>query len=132
MGLDNGFLILKMDKEDMKKAPYYKEHWYCPESESFEPIYWRKCYNLREAVFRVLHGEKNDTFEYQIKPNDIPELIENLRPFLNKIYWDDHDDCIWDYDEMFDDMYKALVFLEWFQSYYKDHPEIEMIFYDSY
>ncbi len=116
----------------MKKAPYYKESWYNPESESFEPIYWRKCYNLREAVFRVLHGERNDVYEYQVKSNDIPELIENLRPFLNKIYWDNHDDCIWEYDEMFDEMYRTLVFLEWFQSYYKEHPEIEMVFYDSY
>lgn len=132
MGLDNGFLIRNMSKEDMKKAPYYQERKYDSETDSYEPIYWRKCYNLREAVFDVLRGEQNDTYEYKIKPDDVPELIKNLRPFLNKLYWDDHADCIWDYKEMFSSMYEDLVFLEWFQTYYKEHPEVEMIFYDSY
>lgn len=132
MGLDNGVLIKGMPKKDLKKIPYFKPNWYIKETNTYEPIYWRKCYNLRDAVFSVIGGEVDNTFEYKLAPNDIAYLIQKLKPFLQKSYWDNHNNCIWDYEEMFEQLYEELVFLEWFKTYYKENSNLNVTFYDSY
>ena len=132
MGLDNGIRVKGIPEEDKKKIPYYNESWgdFLKEGE-IEPIYWRKCWGLRREVISVLHMSK-DEFKKEIDPEDIPALIRALMPFLSRDYWDRDADSIWEYDEYFQTIYKNLVFLEWLKYYYKEHPDIEVYFYDSY
>ncbi len=130
MGLDNGIRIKGMSEEDKKKIPYYKKSM-CYDSGVIEPVYWRKCYGLRDEFVEALHMD-SDTYEKTIDLEDIPKLISILKPFLAKDYWDQFSDSIWEYEEFFDTIYENLIFLEWLKYYYKEHPEIVVYFYDSY
>ena len=132
MGLDNGIRIKGIPEEELRKAPYYDEHWgdYLNDGE-IEPVYWRKCWGLRAVVLSVLHMDQ-DEYEKNIDPEDIPALIRRLKPFLSRDYWDENAESIWEYDEYFSTVYKNLIFLEWLKEYYKNHPYIKVYFYDSY
>lgn len=132
MGLDNGIKVTGIPKEDKKKIPYYEKDWGdFLENGEIEPIYWRKCWGLRNVVVSILHMDQDEGTK-KIDPEDIPALIRVLKPFLSRDYWDENADSIWEYDEYFQKIYKNLIFLEWLKDYYKEHPEIEVYFYDSY
>lgn len=131
MGLDNGIRIKGMSEKDYNKMPYKESIQFYTESNCIEPVYWRKCWGLREVILDVLHM-KNDEYKKEIDPEDISTIIRKLKPFLSRDYWDEYADSIWEYDEYFDTIYQQLVFLEWFKVYYKKHPKLEVYFYDSY
>lgn len=120
-----------MLKEDYEKRPYREGIEPYPDPEIIEPIYWRKCWGIRNKMIQLLHMDTEEC-EKEIDPEDIPAIIRVLKPFLSRDYWDENADSIWEYDEFFDTLYKQLVFLEWFKTYYAEHPELEVYFYDSY
>ena len=127
MGLDNG-IILNCSDEDYLKFPY-------PDTtdlgETFKHIaYWRKCWNIRKDIINGLHykdGESNN-----IDLEDVSALIRILKPYLNENYWNENDDSIWTYEEMFDKTYEILINLEYLKKYMKDNPNVKCEFYDSY
>lgn len=128
MGLDNG-IILYCSDEDYLKFPYPNER---DLGEEYKHIaYWRKCWNIRGDIIETFHFE-NEGGGGIIRLEDIPKLIEILKPYLNELYWNENNDSIWDYEDMFDKTYEILINLEYLKKYLKDNPNVKCEFYDSY
>ena len=51
---------------------------------------------------------------------------------MNENYWNENDDSIWAYEEMFDKTYEILINLEYLKKYLKENPSVKCEFYDSY
>lgn len=127
MGLDNG-IILYCSDEDYLKFPY-------PDvrdlgDEYKHVAYWRKCWNIRDDILKGLHYKDGDSSTIDLE--DIPKIIRLLKPYLNENYWNENDDSIWSYEEMFDKTYETLINLEYLKKYLKDNPNVKCEFYDSY
>ena len=142
MGLDNGILLKVKNQEKMGKIPSwlksYIDYTNKPYDE-FEIMYWRKCYNIRDVIFEHLH-------EYHIKTvwdcsadMEMPlNVFWTLRDKLDKCYtpewWEQHDDTIWDYNDI-NEIYRnqlaiARRLIGWLED--KDPDAYEIVFYDSY
>lgn len=127
MGLDNG-IILYCSDEDYSKFPYLDER---DLGEKYKHVvYWRKCWNIRNDIIKTFHFKDGEGGPIELE--DIPKLISLLKPYLNEIYWNENDDSIWSYEEMFDTTYEALVNLEYLKRYLKENPNVKCEFYDSY
>ena len=127
MGLDNG-IILYCSDEDYLKFPY-------PDTddlgETYKHIaYWRKCWNIRRDIINKLHYKDGEYSNIDLE--DISALIRILKPYLNENYWNENNDSIWTYEEMFDKTYEILINLEYLKKYLKDNPGVKCEFYDSY
>ena len=127
MGLDNG-IILECSRAEFETTPYYD--FVEDGGDDFHLAYWRKCYGIRRAIMRALHGKDGEAT--LIEAEDIPVLIRVLKPFLSRDYWDEEADSIWEYEEHFDNTYKVLLRLEWLKEYLKKNPDVKCYFYDSY
>ena len=132
MGLDNGIRVKGIPEEDKKKIPYYNESWgdFLEEGE-IEPIYWRKCWGIRNAIIKKFHFPET-CGEYKLDLEDIPVIIKILEEFCNSNNWEEYGDSIWEYDEYIHTLIEQIVNLKIFYKYWKKHPEIEVYFYDSY
>ena len=127
MGLDNG-IILYCSDEDYLKFPY-------PDTDDLGKTckhiaYWRKCWNIRRDIINKLHYKDGEYSNIDLE--DVSALIRLLKPYLNENYWNENDDSIWDYEEMFDKTYEILINLEYLKKYMKDNPSVKCEFYDSY
>jgi hypothetical protein len=127
MGLDNG-IILYCSDEDYLKFPYPDERDLGCEYKHV--AYWRKCWDIRRDIIAGLHYKDEDNSTIDLE--DIPRIIRILKPYLNENYWNENDDSIWAYEEMFDHTYEILVNLEYLKKYLKDNPDVKCEFYDSY
>jgi hypothetical protein len=126
MGLDNG-IILYCSDEDYSKFPYPDE---MDLEEGKHVAYWRKCWNIRRDIINGLHYKDGGTSKIELE--DIPKIIRLIKPYLNETYWNENDDSIWEYDEMFDKTYEILINLEYLKRYLKENPNVKCEFYDSY
>ena len=127
MGLDNG-IILYCSDEDYLKFPYHNHRDLGCEYKHI--AYWRKCWNIRRDIINNLHYKDGDTSNIELE--DVSALIRLLKPYLNENYWNENDDSIWAYEEMFDKTYEILINLEYLKKYLKENPSVKCEFYDSY
>ena len=126
MGLDNGFILKKVDKTTIPKFVTYSEY-----EDEIEVVYWRKCWGLRNAVLNVLHAS-SDKFEFQVEAEDIPAILRAIYPFFSEEYWEEHGESIWLFEEKIDSLVHDVIDLAWLETYLTEHPEVECYFYDSY
>ena len=89
MGLDNGLMI----KPKTIKGEKYLERYfhtlkdkYSDETE-YEFGYWRKCWNIRAKFFDDFDYDEIDGAIY-FKIEDIPQIINTLKYFLNEDNWE--------------------------------------------
>ena len=126
MGLDNGIYIKKKNEEEKMELSGKNFFW------GNEIAYWRKCYGIRRVILNTLGGEKNGEYKYFINRTQLKELIEELKKFNKKAYWDTYADSIWTFEEFANSRRRILRNLKWLYRYTYFHPEIEVYFYDSY
>lgn len=127
MGLDNGIKVKDITKEDRLKYGIS-----IPYNETDDDIcYWRKCWNIRSVILKILHLGEEGGF-YKFDPEDIPAIIKGLYNLIvNKDEWNDND-CIWEYKDMVPTILRNILDLDRLIFYLKDHPDAEILFYDSY
>ncbi len=116
MGLDNGF-ILKNKKTGEEK----------------EVVYWRKHYDYRHVVLHAIgaYTMSLDKYEFDILPENIDVIIEGLKPFLDKKYWEMNHSTIWDFEPDF--LKKDIKNLKKIKKTIKRNPDkYRFYFYDSY
>lgn len=138
MGLDNGIILVLANKKIPEDFPScHEDYWWVGDEKDvakngkLDVAYWRKCWNIREAIISVLHVG-NDGGEYPIEAEDLPAIRRALIKFLHYDYWEEHSDSIWEYDDIVDTLLQILINLKWLEIYLKRHPEDSAYFYDSY
>lgn len=68
MGLDNGFRVKNINRQDIPSYSHAKRY------NDDEIIYWRKCWGLRSVVLDALHvGEEDGVIK--IEKEDIPAIF---------------------------------------------------------
>ena len=110
------------------------DHWedYKPKDDNdYDLCYWRKCWGIRNAIIRKFHFS-DDGGEYKLDLEDIPVIIRILEGFCNSDTWENEGDSIWEYNDYIDNLITQIVNLKLFYKYWKNHPDLEVLFYDSY
>lgn len=127
MGLDNGIRIISTKKDIIPERLR-------DSVDPFEIAYWRKCYGIRSEILHFLSigrdvlGETSFTLDRE----DIGNIIELMKLYLNRRYWNDYADSIWDFNTFRPMQEKNIKRLKWLYRYMDKHPDIEVYFYDSY
>jgi hypothetical protein len=130
MGLDNGICIKRNEKsmniyDKIKRFEddYDKDHRY-----DFEVAYWRKCWNVRNLILRLLPIGESE-WEFPITREDVSKIIDTLNS-LNAETWDE-DMSIWTWDEQEPHMQRYINNLEYLYELIENH-DLDVYFYDSY
>jgi hypothetical protein len=110
----------------------FDEEWRKKHNYDLEVAYWRKCWNVRHIIFSVIDDREDDCV-YNITREELVEIIHHLE---NDIHYFDflegEWDCIWEWNDFRRIQKRNLKNLKKLVGMMKRHPEIEVIFYDSY
>lgn len=75
--------------------------------------------------------EDNDS-ETPVESEDILPIVKILMKYLDKEYYENNADSIWEYLEYKDNIQQSIINLMWLKMYMESHPEVTVYFYDSY
>lgn len=131
LGLDNGFEIKNIKKNDVPSWIKLPWGWH-DDRERQEIAYFRKYWGLRGEILAKLHCMENNNSGTQVDAEDIIPLIKILMKYLDKEYYEDNANSIWEYDEAKDNIQQSIINLIWLKMYMEAHPEVECYFYDSW
>ena len=137
MGLDNGIIIRPKNKDAEKFLNEYCKHFkdeYHSEV-TYEPVYWRKCWNLRGAMFE--NGLADDGEDHPLKIKDLETVVEKvIKPFLNEEHWEDDNRSLWSWTEMIRQLGQEVFNLREFIWDVEEEglvdEDFDIYFYDSY
>ena len=133
MGLDNGIEIKRKDNLPNCVLCFDNDEWRKQRGYDLEVAYWRKCWNVRAIIFSVIDDGEKD-YVYNITREQLVEIIHHLEDDLH--YFDflegERGGCIWTWNEFRRFQKWNLKNLKKLAGMMKRHPEIEVIFYDSY
>lgn len=128
MGLDNGFICKNIKRDEIPS--YVRLPWDCRD-EDVEIAYFRKCWGIRGEILRLLHV-KDDEYEIPVEAEDIIPIVKILMKYLDREYYDENADSIWEYDEYKENIQHSIINLMWLRVYMEAHPDVTCYFYDSY
>lgn len=131
MGLDNGIIVTYT--EFTKSIPWLRKFIISPNIDDYEICYWRKCWNVRNVILRILSqkGHGND-ISNELSIKDITKIIHALKSF-NYHNWDDNGSSIWTWEEQKPHIKKQIKNLKKLVRLKRKHnEEIRVYFYDSY
>ena len=121
IGLDNG---IKIKSENIIKYPFYIS----PHSED-NFCYWRRCWCLRNDIFRFVLKEEEEKYDYKLTTENIINIRKTIGNFFKYPYWWNNAD--WSWKEVRWILRKDYIRLLWLERYMKKH-NVEVYFYDSY
>ena len=127
MGLDTGIIIT--DKRLKEPTPSFVDFRMQIDSRT-DVCYWRKCWGLTHDLAAILHCPENE--QIKISAEDVPAIERVLWHYLDKEYWEEYGDSIWEYDEYKMNLRQNLKNLLWLGEYLKKYPETECYFYESF
>ena len=131
MGLDNGLVCKNIKREDV--PTWVRLPWGCDESsEDCELIYFRKYWGIRGEILSKLHCRKDNDSQTPVESEDIIPIVKILMKYLDKEYYDDNADSIWEYEEAHEHIQDSIINLMWLKMYMESHPEVTCYFYDSW
>ena len=128
MGLDNGFICKNIKRDEIPS--YVRLPWDCRD-EDIEIAYFRKCWGIRGEIIRLLHV-KDDEYKIPVEEDDIIPIVKILMKYLDREYYDENADSIWEYDEYKENIQHSIINLMWLRVYMETHPDVTCYFYDSY
>ena len=128
MGLDNGFICKNIKRDEIPS--YVRLPWDCRD-EDIEIAYFRKCWGIRGGIIRLLHV-KDDEYKIPVEKEDIIPIVKILMKYLDREYYDENADSIWEYDEYKENIQHSIINLMWLGVYMETHPDVTCYFYDSY
>jgi hypothetical protein len=134
MGLDNGIEIKR--KDNLPNCVLcFEEEWRKKYGYDLEVAYWRKCWNVRDIIFDVLRRGDDNNSVIDITREEVLEIIRRLENDLH--YFDSLEEeawrsCIWGWNDFRRIQKHNIKNLKKLARMMKRHPEIEVIFYDSY
>ena len=128
MGLDNGFICKNIKRDEIPS--YVRLPWDCRD-EDVEIAYFRKCWGIRGEIIRLLHV-KDDEYKIPVEKEDIIPIVKILMKYLDREYYDENADSIWEYDKYKENIQHSIINLMWLRVYMETHPDVTCYFYDSY
>jgi hypothetical protein len=133
MGLDNGIEIKRKDNLPNCVLCFDDDEWRKQRGYDLEVAYWRKCWNVRGIIFSVIDDREDDCV-YNVTREELVEIIHRLENDLH--YFDflegEWGSCIWEWNDFRRIQKWNIKNLKKLARMMKRHPEIEVIFYDSY
>ena len=133
MGLDNGIEIKRKDNLPNCVLCFDNDEWRKQRDYDLEVAYWRKCWNVRHIILDVLTHGSDDDCVFDVTREELVEVIYRLENDIN--YFDflgGEWDCIWEWNDFRRIQKRNIKNLKKLAHMMKRHPEIEVIFYDSY
>jgi len=127
MGLDNGINIKCRDID----LPYFKDYKWLADNGESEVCYWRKFWGFRNDVVNHF-GQEEECADIELDADKITELIEILEKYLERKFYNNYGDSIWDYEDYLIHNIQCLKNLKCVREYLKIHPDVRCYFYDSY
>lgn len=134
MGLDNGISVRRKTKAFERNYDWFKnfdEKWCKDHEYDVDICYWRKCWNIRNAIFDKIDGVHDNENSRNLTVKDIDQIIEILASF-NEDNWDDDIGSIWSWEEFQPRLCEQCAALMELRELMCADPEIEVYFYDSY
>ena len=134
MGLDNGVVLRITDKEKFGDLPKWFAKAFQYDENTYEVMYWRKCYNVRELALDLFEDLYDDeTCEIKLTLELLKIFNRELKTIYNRKAWDEGD-SIWTWKECRSNRKRGLRFSKRVVKWLKDKPEdsYELSFYDSY
>lgn len=125
MGLDN-----LITAKGIKEVPWFVKT-FNNSDDSIDVCYWRKCWNIRNAIVNKLHIPQ-DGYCYDLDSEDLIAIAKILIKFSSREYWEQEDDSIWSYEEMKDNINQHIINVIWLATYKENNPEVIIQFIDSY
>lgn len=128
MGLDNGIYVVRNDYSE--KVPFlsaFREPFDENNEYPFTICYWRKCWGLREDIFRIVENTE-DCGDTELSIYDIL-AIKNLLTTYNEYNWEE---SIWEWEEICDTIQYQISHLQLLYDLMLAYPDLEVYFYDSY
>lgn len=116
MGLDNGIIVRN------KNTPNEEEI-----------CYWRKCWNIRNKIFKIIgkYPNEDEKYKYSLSLDNVVDIYYMLKD-LNKKNWFDGGGSIWDWEDIKKSIKGNIKALNKLIKRMKKEPNLEVIFYDSY
>lgn len=107
------------------------------DEEGVEIVYWRKNWNLRNAILdsNAVEPAAGSEFDYIIDTsNQVFEIIKIIVSFMDKEKWEDdsYGSSIWSYEEILPILQQNVINLAIIAAFMQNNPDIHLIFYDSY
>ena len=134
MGLDNGVVLRIIDREKFGDLPKWFAKAFKYDENTYEVMYWRKCYNVRELALDLFEDLYDDeTCEIKLTLELLKIFNRELKTIYNRKAWDEGD-SIWTWKECRLNRKRGLRFSKRVVKWLKDKPEdsYELSFYDSY
>jgi hypothetical protein len=135
MGLDNGVNFKILNKETFGEMPswIHREEWEDKYGFDYEIFYWRKCWNVRNAIIEYLGMHENE-YECTMTVYDLESVVDILeRDVYGEDNWEDGL-SIWTWEEIGEHYIQRLEYarkvIEWLKN--KPLGSYEIYFYDSY
>lgn len=129
MGLDNGFICKNINRNDIPSFVKLPWDW---RDDDVELVYFRKSCGIRGEILAKLHCMKENDSETPVESEDILPIVKILMKYLNKEYYNDNADSIWEYEEAYDNIQRSIINLIWLKTYMEEHKDVTAYFYDSY
>lgn len=126
MGLDNGVVLRTRIEHDI--SPYFD---WRDDPDECDVCYWRKFWGFRNKVVTEF-GQKEDCSDIPLDAEGVGKLRCILEEFLDRDYYEDEGDSVWEYEEYLIHNINCLKNLEILQNFLEEHPNEECYFYDSY
>ena len=129
MGLDNGFICKNIKRDEIPS--WVKLPWDLKDKD-IEIAYFRKCWGIRNEILAKLHCIKDNDSRTPVESEDILPIVKILMQYLDKEYYDDNADSIWEYEEAYGNIQRSIINLIWLKTYMEEHKDVTAYFYDSY
>ena len=129
MGLDNGFICKNIKRDEI---PSWVELPWDLKDKDIEIAYFRKCWGIRNEILAKLHCIKDNDSRTPVESEDILPIVKILMQYLDKEYYDDNADSIWEYEEAYGNIQRSIINLIWLKTYMEEHKDVTAYFYDSY
>lgn len=134
MGLDNGIMAENVTHpKAIDILAKWQDQWYRDRT-VYEICYWRKCWNVREAILDICGENSPNDWKYAL---DISEVcaIRGYLESLNEKIWDSeslYGGSIWTWEEHEPQNQKHIEALTDLIEAMQYDPDMRVYFYDSY
>ena len=126
MGLDNGIVLKTKIKHDIPPYFNWRDH-----PDECDVCYWRKFWGFRNEVVSEFN-QSEECADIYLDANDIGKIRCILEQYLDRDYYDNNANSVWEYEEYLIHNINCLKYLEMLQNFLEEHPNEKCYFYDSY